>query len=198
MELGSGGGFIKDIIPGIVTSDMILGHGIDLNFSALRIPFRDGAVGAFVMFNVMHHIPDSRVFLSEAGRCLAPGGRIIMIEPANSLFGRFIYRNFHHEPFLPKAGWSFDSAGPLSSANGALPWIVFCRDRKTFETEYPQFRIDRIKFHTPFRYLLSGGFTLKQLLPSFLSPASRWIEALLSPLNPFLGMFMTVQLTRMK
>ena len=36
------------------------------------------------MVNTLHHLPDVKVFLAEASRCLQPGGTISMIEPWNT------------------------------------------------------------------------------------------------------------------
>ena len=119
-----------------------------------------------------------------------------MIEPANTSWGRFIYKNFHHEPFEPDGSWDFASAGPLSSANGAIPWIVFCRDRRRFEEEFPAFAIEAVSFHTPLRYLLSGGLSFRQLLPSFMDPVINAVEWGLMPLNRLIGMFMTIELRK--
>src|SRR5260221_12345273 len=41
VELGSGGGFIKEIIPSIITSDVLKLPNVDMNFSALDMPFND-------------------------------------------------------------------------------------------------------------------------------------------------------------
>ena len=118
------------------------------------------------MVDVLHHIPDSRTFLREAERCLQPGGNLIMIEPWVSSWSRQIYTRLHHEPFDPEAAdWSFPTAGPLSGANGALPWIIFQRDRSVFETEYPGLRLQAIRPLMPFRYLVSGGVSMRQLMP---------------------------------
>jgi len=38
----------------------------------------------------------------------------------------------------PQKHWTFPDSGPLSGANGALPWIVFQRDRQEFRIEVPQ------------------------------------------------------------
>jgi len=151
-----------------------------------------------LMFDVFHHIPDVKSFLNDAHRCLKPGGKIIMIEPANTAFGRFIFTHFHHEPFDPKANWKFESTGPLSSANGALPWIVFVRDKIKFLNEFPDFTISQLNYHTPFAYLLSGGLTFKQLMPTFCYKAIRGLEFLLTPIQRYLGMFMTIEVTKNK
>ena len=85
VELGSGGGFFKDIYPHLITSDIIEISNVDMIFSGLDMPFKAQSVDAFVMVDVLHHIPDARAFFQEASRCLRPGGRMIFIEPANTL-----------------------------------------------------------------------------------------------------------------
>ena len=199
VELGSGAGFIKEVISNAITSDILELPNVDKVFSALEMPFERASVDAFFMFDVLHHITDPRAFFREALRCLKIGGRIVMIEPANTLWSRFIYKNFHHELFDTQAKWELDSlqeTGPLSHGNGALPWIIFSRDRRIFENEFPSLRIVRMRNHTPLRYLLSGGLTLRQLVPSFTYPAVKAIEYALSPVNNLLGMFQTIELEK--
>ncbi|MBW8038716.1 MAG: class I SAM-dependent methyltransferase [Planctomycetes bacterium] len=196
VELGSGGGFIKEVISNVITSDILELPNLDKVFSALDMPFEDTGVDAFFMFDVLHHIAEPGAFFREAIRCLKPSGKIVMIEPANTLWSRFIYKNFHHELFDPKAQWDLKELGPLSHGNGAIPWIIFSRDRRIFEKEFPQFRIVRICNHTPLRYLLSGGLTLRQLVPSCTYPLIKAIEYILSPINNLLGMFQTIELEK--
>ncbi len=198
VELGSGGGFIKEIIGNAVTSDVLNLPNVDKVFSACQMPFADGSVDAFVMFDVLHHIPQPREFFKEALRCLKTGGKIVMIEPANTLWGRFIYKNFHHEGFDTKADWNLGQGGPLSQGNGAVPWIIFSRDRKIFESEFPALTIMRMHCHTPLRYLLSGGFTLRQLVPSCMYGFIKVFEIAISPLNRMIGMFQTIELEKMR
>jgi hypothetical protein len=52
--------------------------------------------------------------------------------------------------------WTFPLAGPLSGANGALPWIVFERDRQAFEAQFHDFEIRAVRPLMPIRYLISG------------------------------------------
>jgi SAM-dependent methyltransferase len=196
VELGSGGGFIKDLLPNAITSDILPLPSVDKVFSACQIPFEAQTLDAIVMIDVLHHIPDVRAFFRECVRCLKPGGRVAMIEPANTCWSRFVYARFHHEGFDPKAAWEFASEGPLSSANGALPWIIFHRDRTIFEKEFPRLSILYANAHTPLRYLLSGGFTLRQLVPSWSYPVIKGLEFLLSPLNSQIGLFQTIILSK--
>jgi SAM-dependent methyltransferase len=197
VELGSGGGFIKDVIANVTTSDILNLPNVDRVFSALDMPFENSSVDAFFMVDVLHHVSDPKAFFKEALRCLKIGGKIVMIEPANTCWSRFIYKNFHHEPFDTQAPRQLAAGGgPLSKANGALPWIIFSRDRRNFEKEFPSLRIVGMKNHTPFRYLLSGGLTLRQLLPAFTYPVVKGIEYVLSPMRDLLGMFQTIELEK--
>lgn len=196
VELGSGAGFIKELLPGTITSDVQTLPNIDLCFSALGMPFEEASVDAFVMLNVFHHIPDSRKFLLELSRALRADGKIVMIEPANTLFSRLIYQNFHHESFEPEGGWGFEGQGPLADANGAIPWIVLSRDRERFEREFPDLLISHMENHSPFRYLVSGGVSMRQLVPSWTHPLFCGFEWLLSPLHRFLGMFQTIKIEK--
>jgi len=119
-----------------------------------------------------------------------------MIEPANSLWGRFIYKNFHHEPFDPRGGWSIPATGPLSGANSALPWIVFIRDNQKFCEEYPELKIESIEYINPLTYLLTGGVSRRQFLPDFIFPLVRLIDKILPKISKHLSMFMVIKIVK--
>ncbi|MGD9137437.1 MAG: class I SAM-dependent methyltransferase [Desulfobacterales bacterium] len=198
VELGSGAGFLKTLLPAVLTSDVVPVNDLDFCFSAETMPFEDGSIDAFLMVDVFHHIPDTNAFLHEAKRCLVPGGRLIMVEPANTTFSRLIFKRFHHERFEPKAGWGLESRGPLSSANGALPWIVFVRDRfGRLAREHPALSVLKTEIHSPFKYLLTGGLSFKSLAPGFcIQTQDGIVEKVLSPIMGWLGMFCTFVVER--
>ncbi len=196
IELGSGGGFIKEINPNIITSDIISGLEIDKVFSANKIPFPNNSISGFIMLNVFHHIKNPVKALVEMERVLKKGGKIVMIEPFNSLWGRFIYKNFHHEAFNPSSSWKVKGRGRLTDANGAITWIIFVRDSAIFKKRFPKLQVLSVEPHTPFLYLLSGGLSDFQLIPSFFFTAIKTIEEIISPLNFHLGMFVTIELKK--
>lgn len=196
VELGSGGGFLKEVIPEMITSDVVPGPGIDQVISATVIPFPNESIAAFYMLNVLHHIKDPETALHEMERCLKIGGKIIMIEPYNSLLGRFFYKNFHYEGFDPKAGWIIPGDGRLSDANNAAPWNIFVRDQKIFEKKFPNLAIIKLQPHTPFAYILSGGLNHHSFLPPAWYSGVKWVEKLFAPFNAHLGMFVTIELQK--
>ncbi len=197
VELGSGGGFLKGIIPDLITSEVLKIPIVDLIFNGQSMPFKRTSLRAIVMMDVFHHIPRPGRFLAQAADAAKPGGRIIMIEPWVTAWSRFVYRYVHHEPFdVEVKDWKINAGGPLSGANSAIPWIVFDRDRKKFEWRFPQWRIRQIKLHTPFCYLLSGGVTYKNFLPGACYKFCRQFEFRLQPLNPHIAMFATIVLQR--
>jgi SAM-dependent methyltransferase len=167
LEIGSGGGFLKDLLPNVITSDIMPLPHVEMELSAEKLPFKDNELDGIFMVNVLHHIPHPFMFFKEAERTLKKGGKIIMVEPAMTPISKFIYKNFHHEPCLPDAGWEIESTGPLSGANEAIPYIYMIRDRKKFEQEFPSLKIEYIKKHTAFLYTVSGGVSRKCLVPEW-------------------------------
>jgi hypothetical protein len=117
-----------------------------------------------------------------------------MTEPWVSAWSRLIYRRLHHEPFEPGASdWHFPTTGPLSGANGALPWIVLVRDRAIFQRDFPQWRIESITPMMPLRYLVSGGVSMRSLMPSFTYPLWRGVDRAIANVAP---MFAHIALRR--
>jgi SAM-dependent methyltransferase len=168
LEIGSGAGFLRERVPDLIRSEILEIPGVSVILDGCHLPFSDGSLGAIVMTDVLHHIPDVRRFFAEAARAVRPGGVVAMIEPWRTPWSEWVYRNLHHEPFDPATPrWEFDSTGPLSSANGALPWILFERDRAEFAREFPQWSVESLRPMMPLRYLLSGGFSRVTLQPGF-------------------------------
>lgn len=191
LEIGSGGGFLEELIPDLITSDILDLPHCDMKFSAEEIPMPDNSLSAIFMVNVLHHIPRPVNFFSEAQRLLKPDGLLIMVEPANTMMSRFIYKRFHHEAFDEKSGWELSGSGPMSDSNQAMPWIILHRDRKEFLEKFPSLEIVSARTHTPFTYIVSGGVSRNNLLPDFTFGFVRGIEVFLGFLNPWIGLFET-------
>jgi SAM-dependent methyltransferase len=197
LELGSGAGFLDEVIPNLITSEIFVCPGVDIVADAHQMPFDDATLRAIVMTDVLHHLPWPRKFFREAARCIKPGGAIAMTEPWVTPGSTWIYQHLHHEPFRPDATeWEFPATGPLSGANGALPWILFVRDRKQFEREFPQWTIETIQPFMPLRYLLSGGVSMRPLVPNFTYGFWKRFEHFIDADGERLAMFAKIVLRR--
>jgi SAM-dependent methyltransferase len=192
LELGSGGGFFEEFLPGLRTSDVMHVPGVELVVDARSLPFPDGSLRAIVGTNVLHHVPDIERFLGEAQRTLTEGGRLVFIEPWPTALSRPIYRHLHHEPFDEGRDWSIPDGGPLTAANGALPSIIFHRDRDLFERTFPNLRVAACQPMMALSYLLSGGIGRTWPLPGMLFDVAELLER---PLHR-LGMFSRIVVER--
>ena len=171
LELGSGAGFIKNIIPSCLTSDVIPAENVDLTIDAFRVgDLYPKQIANLILINVFHHIPDSFIFLKSASSSLVPGGRILIIDPSYNFWSYFIYKNIvKHEPFnLLQSSWKFESSDPLLDSNQAQSWIVFNRDHHIFEKSFPDLKIISRRSFMPLSYILSGGHISKYSIPWFL------------------------------
>jgi len=197
LELGSGGGFAKECLPELLSSDVIPYPGMDLAVDATRLPFPDGALRFIAMTNVFHHIPDAELFLREAERCLLPGGRILIVDQHPGYLCAPVLRYLHHEPYAPDASeWRFATSGPLSGANGALPWMVFVRDRERFAKLFPGLRLAGYRPHTPLSYWLCGGLKKWNLLPRPALATVALLERLLLFISPDFGSFTDIEIVK--
>jgi SAM-dependent methyltransferase len=197
LELGSGPGFLSEVLPGCITSDVFHLPHVKVVLDGQALPFRDGTLRAIVMTNVLHHIAAPYRFLVEAARCVRPLGAIAMIEPWVSPWSRFVYTRLHHEPFVVDADPMTPIAGgPLSGANGAMPWILFERERASLADRAPDWRVERVQPMMPFRYLVSGGVSMRPLMPNWTGGWWSGIEKGFEPSMAAWAMFALIVLSR--
>lgn len=188
LEIGSGGGFIKDIYPYVITSDVKKSRS-DLTLSAESLPFPDQSLDAIFAMHVLHHIPDVRKFFGEAVRTLRPGGGLILIEPYHGPLARYIYKRVHPEPFDEHApNWTLDPGGPMSGSNQAMSYLVFKRDYNEFRQQFPTLRLVKKRPFGFARYIATGGLWLKPRIPSIGFPILRGLEFLLRPAMPWIAL----------
>jgi len=197
LEIGSGPGFQSEHIPGLLTSEIFPVPNVQMVLDAQDLPFQKSSLRGIVMTDVLHHIPQPARFLKSAAVCVRGGGRIVMIEPWRSAWSELIYTRLHPEPFIPSGGWEIPLSGPLSGANGAIPWIIFERDSARFARELPEWTIVKIQPMMPLRYLASGGVSMRSLMPGWTYGFWRTFdEVLLRPFHAQLAMFALIVLER--
>lgn len=184
LELGSGMGNIKQFVPECITSDIFSNPWLDRVENAYRLSFSDQSLANVILFDVWHHLEHPANALSEVGRVLAEGGRLIVMDPSMSPVGRFVYGAFHHEPL----GFSVKfrpSPAKLEKPEN-LPYFAAqsSAHRLLRNREIPDllrmWQIVDLKEIVSFAYLASGGFRGRQLYPDKMLPIIRRMDVLLS------------------
>jgi SAM-dependent methyltransferase len=172
LELGSGGGFLKELAPHLMTSECVAVPGVERVVDACKIgeTFTEGELDAICALNVFHHLPDAAGFLRGASRVLRSGGRIVLVEPWFTPIGQWFHRLMHHEPCVNDPNfWGIVGEGRMTAANTRLPTSVFRDSDERFGREFPALRIvKREPFHK-WLYLFSGGLQLNTRVPRFLA-----------------------------
>jgi SAM-dependent methyltransferase len=199
LEIGSGSGFMSDVYPDVVTSDLKPLPFVQLVCRGERMPVRDASLRAVYAINTFHHLPSPASFFRELERVLAPGGGAVFIEPYFGPAAQFLFKRLHASETFDTAATSWDSdpaAGPFSRANQALSYIVFVRDRDRFAREFPQLELLTDRPHTHLRYLLSGGVNFRQLVPNAADRLVIWLERAMTPLARLLALQHTIVIRR--
>jgi SAM-dependent methyltransferase len=198
LEIGSGPGYIKTMDSTVITSDIAPGN-VDMVIDAQALPFENSSLRAILLTHVFHHIPDVRKFLREASRTLVPGGVISMIDVAHTPLARFLFGRFDTEDYESKrTEWELDLQRPLGGANQALTWMVFQRDRKTFDVSFPEFRVECIERLPWLGYMLSGGVTRRNLVPHQIAPAVGGLDRVAEVLNPLCSLHWHIRIRKQR
>ena len=169
-------GGIKAFIPDVVTSDLVKTPYVDTVCSAYDIvPSETSGTGQWsniIAVDVLHHLRQPLGFLEEASRALAQGGRILLMEPAGTPFGRLFYTLFHQEPISPKdIVPPFDflpNQGPVEFANMAMGTSLFVKYRSLVEKALAEMdlKLAALHYRDLLAYPLTGGYSAPQMLPT--------------------------------
>ena len=192
LEIGSGGGNFKEFFPDVISSDYIFCEWIDLNLDAHVLPFRENSLGNIIFIDVLHHLANPILFLSEAQRVLQNNGRLIMLEPYISPFSYIIYNYFHQEDVNFSVG-SLRSDGVLTNkkrafdGNSAIPTMIFFKNAEIYQRNFTCLRIIKKELLTFVVYPLSGGFDRKSFVPAWCLSCLALIENILKPLKKILA-----------
>jgi SAM-dependent methyltransferase len=197
--LGSGGGFLRELAPKIVTSECVAVPGVQrvVDACAIARSFGEGDLDAICAVNVFHHLPDVSNFLRGASRVLRPEGRIVLVEPWFTPVGQWFHRVIHHEPCINEAAdWRVVGEGRMLAANTRLPTSVFRDSDERFRRDFPLLRIlKREPFHK-WLYLLSGGLRLNTRVPRRLARALVGWDSRVSLGDRLFGIFALIVVER--
>ena len=170
VELGSGIGAIKHIIPRCICTEMFDSEHIDKIENTYNLSFKDEEISNLIMFDVFHHIRYPGVALKECNRVLCKNGRLIIFEPYLSVLGWLVYGVFHDEPIaynktvewdMPD-GFIADADNYYAGQGNAMR--VFGTNDYTHQLK--QWNVVVYKRLAAISYVTSGGFTKPQLYPT--------------------------------
>lgn len=198
IEIGCGSSFLEQYIPTIIKTDLVNHSNVDRVMSGERIDYPSNGLRAIFMVGVLHHMKNPELFFQQVARTLAPGGRLVMIEPSNSPLHQYLTNRFNRYEYYDGSisTWENRPTGRMSNVNNAIPWVIFGRDRKLFEERFPQLKVRKIQKHTLLNYYLSGGLAYRAFLPESCKGLVAAMEALFKPIQPWLGSMMTIELEK--
>ena len=189
VEVGGGPGFFKQLLPSVISTDLVSCPWLDVVADAQALPFQTSTVTNVLGLDVLHHLAAPMKFLKEAERVLIPGGRLVLVEPWITPFSRFLYRYFHQEDCdLSVRPWKLDEAreAPVKKAfegNQAIPYLLFgSQNRQKTLAMIPHLACMVAEPFCLFAYLLSFGFKEMNLLPEALYPTVSMLERYSLPL----------------
>jgi SAM-dependent methyltransferase len=146
-----------------------------------ELPFRDRAIAHLILFDVFHHLEKPALFLREARRVLAPGGRVILFEPFISYASYPVYGLLHHEPVALRKAIDRTDAPPAPrsyyAAQGNATRLFFRGETPPWP---PGWRFRHGEAFAAFAYLFSGGFSKPAMYPAgclnFLERCDRFLS----------------------
>lgn len=199
VELGSGMGNVKDVIPNCITTDLFPNPWLDRVENAYALTFANESVANLILFDVWHHLQYPGTALREFCRVLRPGGRLVLFEPAMGLLGKLIYGSFHHEPLGLREPIQMDAPAGFDPRNHDYYaaqgncWRMF--RHKASRPELADWTVRETAFFSALAYIGSGGFSGPQMYPAFLLPCIHVLEKLF---NCFPSLFATRMLVVME
>lgn len=176
LEIGSGTSPLHFFYKNVITSDIMdlpyLEHRFDCHFIDIYEKIFDRSVDIVTMTNVLHHVQDPILCLKKIAVKLRSGGCVIIAEPFCSFLSTMVFKCFHHEPLQFKIDRPVlnDIKGPLSSANMALPYMIFFSDKgwdKQLENTYT-FSKENVDYFSSLSYMLTGGISRRTPIPGWL------------------------------
>lgn len=169
VELGSGIGNVKEVIPNCLRTDIFPNPWIDQQENAYKLSFESGTISNLIILDVFHHLRYPGTALEEFNRVLTDKGRVIVFEPYLSLFGLLIYGLIHHEDLgiNEQIQWKTPNNQQIENdtyyaAAGNASRIFF---GKKFLPILSEWNIIEKKRMSAVSYIASGGYSGPQLYP---------------------------------
>ncbi len=200
VELGSGMGNIKEVLPHCVTTDIFSNPWLDRVENAYSLSFAPDELENLILFDVWHHLEHPGAALAEFARVLRPGGRLIVFEPAMGWLGKVVYGLCHHEPLGLRdvvewdAPATFDPAAQRYYAAQGNCWRTFVEG--AFDAQFAAWNRVELRRFSALSYIGSGGFRGPQLYPEALGGMIAFAERVLDQVPSMFATRMLVVLEK--
>lgn len=169
VELGSGIGNLKTVIPNAICTDLFDNPWIDQVENAYQLSFKDNSLSHIILFDVFHHLQFPGTALQEFYRVLKNDGKVIIFDPDISILGLLVYGLFHHEPvaYNKKIQWHIPhGSNPLKlnyyAAQGNANRIFI---HQYFKDRFKYWETEQIRRIASVSYIATGGYSKNQLFP---------------------------------
>jgi SAM-dependent methyltransferase len=183
VELGSGMGHIREVIPNCVTTELFPFPWIDQIENAYKLSFPDETVSDLISTDVFHHLKYPGTALNELNRVLRTGGRVILLEPCMSLLGLLVYGVFHVEPiavtkkieWFATNGWSPENMDYYAAQGNATRIFV----GKKYQPQLTAWKSVKTIRLSALAYAASGGYSGPQLYPTGMYSVIKSLEKII-------------------
>lgn len=182
VELGSGIGNLKTVLPDSITTDLFRNPWIDQVETAYALSFGSGEVSNIILFDVFHHLEFPGTALDEFRRVLVPAGRVIIFDPAISLLGWLVYGACHHEPIAwgHPITWTLP---PKMDPKNAGYYAAQGNATRVFAIDSPgdrflDWNVVLVRRLAAISYVASGGYSGPQLYPASWLPLLTMLDRL--------------------
>ena len=167
VEIGSGIGNLKKHVPDCICTDAFDNPWIDQVENAYKLSFTDNEVSNIILFDVWHHLEYPVSALNEFRRVLQKQGRIIIFEPYISFLGLIVYGIFHPEDVSWFKKINTDDNADLNKLSyyAAQGNATRFFSSKKYSKYLHGFSIKNIRKTPATAYVLSGGYSKKQMFP---------------------------------
>lgn len=182
IEIGSGIGNIKDVIPQCIRTDVFSNPWIDQVENGYDLSFKDNSISNIIIFDIFHHLKYPETAFNEFNRVLVPNGRIILFEPCMSLLGVIVFGLLHHEPLglsekielLAPNNWD-PNDHDYYAAQGNASRIFLGHKYPTILSDWNVLKVAKT---SAISYILSGGYSKPQFYPDKALPMIKAIDKL--------------------
>lgn len=175
LELGCGVTPMSDHYPNILSTDIEETECTSTVLDACNLGNQKQKYSAIYGVNCFHHISEKKKFFEQAGMALEPGGVVILLEPADTVFSRILYPHlFKIESYDTRASIdSLRTEDPVKGANQAASFICFKRDQSEFMKDLEFDLVQTVYLRNWLSFILCGGTNFPELAPYRLI---RWLE----------------------